>query len=244
MQIGSSRWKQLIIDGARHFGLTLSEATADLFAVHARELLKWNRKINLTTITDPLEVAVKHYLDSIAVIPFLPRSANLLDIGSGGGFPGIPLKIVLPDLPVTLIDASRKKAGFLAHAGRLLGFDRYQALHARVEDLACRKTSRGARPVQACKSAGNGLPDSFHLIVTRALASLDTFLSLGLPMLSDGGTMVAFKGRVPKEEIDFERVSRAGLSATIHRYELPYLHLGRSLVIFESSSGVSTRIAG
>ena len=244
VEIGSPAWKQLILAGARQLGLTLQEPIAELFALHARELLKWNRKINLTAITDPLEMAVKHYLDSIAAVGILPRPTNLLDIGSGGGFPGIPLKIVMPDLPVTLIDASRKKAGFLQHAGRLLGFENFQAIHARAEDLLRTANDRDDRPKEDCGAGFHGLPDSFSLIVTRALASLDGFLSLGLPMLSAGGMMVAFKGRMPEEEIDHGRVSRAGLSVTIHRYELPFLHYERSLVLFETSASEPNGTAG
>lgn len=244
MEIGSPEWKQLIVNGARHFKLALEEATAEQFALHARELLKWNRKINLTAITDPQEVAVKHYLDSIAPIRFLPRAASLLDIGSGGGFPGIPLKILMPGLAVTLIDASRKKVSFLAHAGRLLNLDRFQAVHARVEDLVRRSPRRAERQAAAAGTSTDSLPGSFGLIVTRALASLDEFLSLGLPVLAEGGVMVAFKGRMSEEEIDFGRISRAGLSVTVHRYELPYLRFERSAVILKSRSGSMVRDAG
>ena len=241
MEIGSPQWKQLIVEGARQFELALEEATVELFAAHARELLKWNRKINLTAITEPLEVAVKHYLDSIAAIPFLPPSANLLDIGSGGGFPGIPLKIAMPGLAVTLIDASRKKVGFLTHAGRLLGLDRCQAVHARAEDFAHRLQGRQA-PVSG---AGlDGLPETFGLVVTRALASIDEFVALGLPVLSAGGLMIAYKGRLADEEIDPERMAAAGLAVTVHRYELPYLGSKRSLVLLAGDAGKSARDGG
>jgi 16S rRNA (guanine527-N7)-methyltransferase len=240
VEIGSPRWKQIIADGARQFGIALESPSVELFAAHARELLKWNRKINLTAITDPLEVAVKHYLDSIAPIRFLPRPVNLLDIGSGGGFPGIPLKILMPDVPATLIDASRKKVGFLTYAGRLLGLDGFQAVHARAEDLARRMHGR---QVPGCRTPIDRLPQSFSLVVTRALASVDQFLSLGLPVLSEDGVMVALKGRVSEGEIDFEGVAAAGLAVTIHRYELPYLRARRTLVILESRSGHRVRNA-
>jgi 16S rRNA (guanine527-N7)-methyltransferase len=241
VEIGSPRWKQIIADGARQLGVTLEDPAVELFAAHARELLKWNRKINLTAITDPLEVAVKHYLDSIAPLRFLPRAVNLLDIGSGGGFPGIPLKIVMPDVPATLIDASRKKVGFLAHAGRLMGLDGFQAVHARAEDLARRVGSREGRQEPGSRTSIDRLPQSFSLVVTRALASIDRFLSLGLPVLSEGGRMVALKGRVSEGDIDFDRVAAAGLAVTVQRYELPYLHAERSLVILESRCGNRVR---
>lgn len=243
MEIGDPEWKQLIVDGARRFGLLLEDLTVERFAVHARELRIWNRKVNLTAISDPLEVAVKHYLDAVAPVRFLPRDACLLDIGSGGGFPGIPLKIVMPQLPVTLIDASRKKIGFLTHVGRRLGLDRFQALHIRAEDLAHRRRQQPTRQGFGGNTVIEGLCQSFGLIVTRAVGSLEDFLALGLPVLSKGGMMVAYKGSITKKEIDFGRFSAAGLSVFVYRYELPYLKYKRSVVIIRNKCGQPDRIA-
>ncbi|MCP4693468.1 MAG: 16S rRNA (guanine(527)-N(7))-methyltransferase RsmG, partial [Desulfobacterales bacterium] len=101
MEIGSNRWKRLLLDGAARLGAPMDESQAEAFAEHARELLLWNRSISLTTITDPRAVAVKHFLDSLAPASLLPENARLLDIGSGGGFPGIPLKVLFPAMTVT-----------------------------------------------------------------------------------------------------------------------------------------------
>ena len=109
MEIGSEKWKQLIIDGAGHFGVHINRDQAQQLALHAALMLKWNRTTNLTAITDPVDVAVKHFLDSIITVHLISLGATVLDIGSGAGFPGIPLKIMIPSLQVTLIDASRKK---------------------------------------------------------------------------------------------------------------------------------------
>ena len=219
-----------MLDGARQLELSLSNEAVEQFATHARELLRWNRKFNLTAITDPVEVAVKHYLDCVAAIRFLPSASHLLDIGSGGGFPGIPLKIAIPQMAVTLIDASRKKVSFLNHIGRQLGLKRCNALQMRAEDLSER------RPFPQTTAGGSKtsrLPDSYDLVVTRALVSLDSFLTLAVPVLAENGVLVAFKGRLSQKEIDFDPIRRKGLSVTIHRYELPYVRLQRSLVIFK-----------
>ena len=93
MEIGSIEWKAVILDGAREMRIPMDPGVADHFAVHAAELIRWGKKINLTTITDPLNVAVQHFLDSATVAPFVSPGSRMLDIGSGGGFPGIPLKI-------------------------------------------------------------------------------------------------------------------------------------------------------
>ena len=103
MQIGSKKWKNVIYDGAKDLEIQMDQGKIDQFAIHAVELSKWTRKINLTAISDPLEIAVKHFLDSIAPARYIPPDTSLLDVGSGGGFPGIPLKIMIPSLSVTLI---------------------------------------------------------------------------------------------------------------------------------------------
>ncbi|MFC1883090.1 16S rRNA (guanine(527)-N(7))-methyltransferase RsmG [Thermodesulfobacteriota bacterium] len=136
MKIGSSEWSKLIIDGARAFDLDLDRHHTDRFTAYAAELLRWNQTINLTTLTDPCEVAVKHFVDSLAPAKLVSPGATLLDIGSGGGFPGIPLKVVIPTLSITLIDASRKKVTFLKHVIRTLKLEGIEALHIRAQDLA------------------------------------------------------------------------------------------------------------
>ena len=133
MQIGSKKWRDLLYEGAKQLDIQIDKRNIDKFATYALELLKWNQKTNLTAITDPVEVAVKHFLDSIVPVKIIPHQASLLDIGSGGGFPGIPLKISLPHLSVTLIDASRKKVSFLKHIIRILELGNIKALHIRSE---------------------------------------------------------------------------------------------------------------
>jgi 16S rRNA (guanine527-N7)-methyltransferase len=105
-------WKKLIRDGAQLSGIHVSVEQAELFASHASELLIWNRKVNLTAITDPLEMAVKHFLDSIAAVPLIEPDKSILDIGSGAGFPGIPLKIMLPSNPVFSLMLPEKRLLF------------------------------------------------------------------------------------------------------------------------------------
>ena len=138
MEIGTNEWSNFLIDHAKKIGIDFDRTQNRLFSAHAAELIKWNRKINLTTITDPIEVASNHFLDSLVPARFMPPHAAMLDIGSGGGFPGIPLKVLLPELSVTLIDASRKKVSFLKHVIRTLKLDDIEALHIRAEDLADR----------------------------------------------------------------------------------------------------------
>jgi 16S rRNA (guanine527-N7)-methyltransferase len=226
MQIGSKEWSKFMIDGAGAFGLDLDDGQTGLFAIHAAELVKWNQKINLTAVTDPLEIAVKHFLDSLLAARFTPKTGNLLDIGSGGGFPGLPLKVFLPSLSVTLIDASRKKVSFLKHVIRTLKLNHIEALHGRAEDL-----TRDPRYL-----------NRFDGVVSRAVSSLKSLCRLALPVLIDGGVIIALKGDAVHEELAELQNSEAGvsgnarterrqISVNVEKYRLPLLEANRSIVI-------------
>lgn len=233
--LGSPAWKRLIIDGAGRLKVTVTPGHADQFAVHARELLRWNRKINLTSIEEPLDVAIKHYVDAVIPARFIRPDAALLDVGSGGGFPGIPLKIVLPSLSVTLIDATRKKINFLNHAIRMLRLQGIRAQHVRIEDFA--KDRR--------------LHRSFDVITCRAFSSLPSFVTGTLPLLKPDGVWIALKGRGAESELNamtgpagdptcltMEGVkgNRGSLSVESFEYRLPHLDDARSLIVLKRST--------
>ncbi|MDM8525914.1 16S rRNA (guanine(527)-N(7))-methyltransferase RsmG [Desulfococcaceae bacterium HSG8] len=211
MKISSEEWKNLITDSAKVFDIRIDRKEADQFACHALELLKWNRKTNLTAITNPSEIAIKHFLDSIVSAPLISPGSSLLDIGSGGGFPGIPLKILCPSLSVTLIDGVRKKVSFLNYVIRMLKIRDIEARHIRAEFLA---GERGT---------------AFDVIVCRALTSLDKFVLMALPLLAEGGMMIALKGKVSEKETG-AACSLASLSTEVKTYTLPYLDAERAIV--------------
>jgi 16S rRNA (guanine527-N7)-methyltransferase len=230
MQIGSKNWKNVINDGAKDLEIQIDHGKIDQFAIHAVELLKWTQKINLTAISDPLEIAVKHFLDSIAPAPIIPPDASLLDMGSGGGFPGIPLKIMIPSLSVTLIDASRKKVSFLKHVIRMLGLDNIEACHIRAEDLTRDFVSN----------------NSYDVIISRALSSLVNFVQMSLPLLSKDGLIIAMKGKMSVKEIesalslikkrpDSKENSISNFNIILKKYRLPYLKSERSIVILKKT---------
>ena len=113
--------KDLLVEGAKTFGIHLDGKAIEFFELYLKELLKWNQKINLTAIRSEKGIVLKHFLDSLSVYPYIPKTCSLLDIGSGAGFPGIPLKITQPNLEMTLIDSVRKKVDFQRHIIRMLG---------------------------------------------------------------------------------------------------------------------------
>lgn len=212
------------MDGAQLLGLHVSVEKAELFASHASELLLWNRKVNLTAITDPLEIAVKHFLDSIAAVPLIEPEASILDIGSGGGFPGIPLKIMSPSSSVFLIDASRKKTAFLNHLIRLMKLQHISARHARAETLA----------------QDSEFKNRFDLIVCRALTDLKTFVEMAYPLLAAQGSLLAYKGSLSELEIKelqnlngHPRDSKTPWAISIQKHHLPFLNQPRTLVVIK-----------
>ena len=222
MQIGSIEWKRLLQSGAKAMGLEMGAVEFDQFAVYAAELMNWTRIINLTTINDPVEVAVKHFLDSMAPAKFLSADVSLLDIGSGGGFPGIPLKIIFPYLSVCLIESSRKKVSFLKHVIRTLQLQNIEVIEGRAENFS---------------------PEvPFGVIVSRAVSSLGLLIEISRPLLADDGMVIAFKGKNIEAEIESARSrtiknttgsKRGGdlFSFEIRNYILPYLEIESSLVV-------------
>ena len=131
-----AEFTDLILKSTRKAGISLTERQADLFSLHIQLLLQWNTRLNLTRITGREEIIVKHLLDSILPARFLPSSGCALDVGTGAGFPGIPLKIVYPDLQMVLLDSSRKKVNFLTAVAATLGLKGIRVLHGRWQDFS------------------------------------------------------------------------------------------------------------
>lgn len=161
-------------------------------------LAKNNKEFNLTSITDGREAAFKHFYDSIFCEDLIPAGASVLDVGAGAGFPGIPLKIVRPDIRLTLLDSAAKKANFIEKAARSIGLD------VRVV---------GARAEQAAKKE---MRESFDVCISRAVASLDMLLELCLPFIRMGGLFLAYKGEYT-EELMRSQNALAQLGGTFER---------------------------
>ncbi len=180
--------------------------------LHARELIAWNKKINLTAIKKPLEIAEKHFIDSIAGGSFMSDAKRLADLGAGGGFPSIPIKIMNPSLTVVMIDASRKKVNFLKHVIRTLNLKDIDALQSRVEDL-------------------HEHPDyknKFDAVISRAFTELSGFAHLGLPFLNNQGVIYAMKGKNADQEITLD--VRENFDLLSHHYCLPFEKSERTMI--------------
>jgi 16S rRNA (guanine527-N7)-methyltransferase len=201
---------------SREAGLPVAEAEIQALAIFAAELRKWNRTVNLTAITGDDEIAAKHFMDSRIVAEQVRNSERVLDIGSGAGIPGIPLKIFKPTVQVVSVDAVGKKILFQRHAARLLGLEGFEAVHARVESLH----SARAR--------------WFDVITSRAFSRLEQFIGLAHPLLAPGGRMIAMKGAAAADEIAsaVDPLRERGYEITgNYPYSLPFGMGERHLVI-------------
>lgn len=199
--------------------MRLSESQANALARYAALLMRWNTVHNLTAIESPAQVLTHHLLDSLAIVPEIQRIGgerlmNALDVGAGGGLPGIPLAIAAPNLHVTLIDKVQKKIAFLTQVKLELALNNVTCVQARVETLQA--------------------DSSFELIVTRAFASLVEFVSLTRHLLAPNGWWGAMKGALPSAELDELKRSVPDVRVTrTVRLQVPHLNAERHLVLMQ-----------
>jgi len=190
----------VLSEGIRSLGLSLSRGARAKLVDYVTLLSKWNRTYNLPAIREPARMVTHHLLDALAVLPHMPplTSAHVLDVGAGGGVPGIPLAIARPDWNVVLVDANQKKVAFLTQAAIELPLGNVRAIAARVEDLT--------------------IEPRFEVVIARAFADLGTFAALSAKHLAPDGKLYAMKGALPEAEI-------AALSSTIEVVATIPLHV-------------------
>ena len=209
--------------GAAKLGLKLKPEALANFETYYRELTEWNRKMNLTSITDYDRVQVDHFLDALTVIlAWLPNSPEprVIDVGTGAGIPGIPLKIAIPQIYLTLLEATAKKATFLKHIADRLGLAGTEVVVGRAEDVAHQPDYR----------------EQFDLVLARGVAKLATLAELTLPFGCTGGQVIAHKkGQIEAElnEADFAIRTLGGTLKEIVPVTLPEFPDKRCLVVIE-----------
>lgn len=184
---------------AAELGVPLTPAQLAAFERYRRELLAWNQRVNLTSITEPREIELRHFVDSLTCLQALPDllqqrpAAALIDVGTGAGFPGLPLKLAVPELRVTLLDSVRKKTAFLEHLVSVLELGGVTVLTARAEELGHQPDHR----------------ERYDIAVSRALAELPVLLELCLPFVSVGGRLVApRRGDLQAQQAAAERAAQ------------------------------------
>src|ERR1019366_4469318 len=222
------RWLRMIVElsgefvnGLNQLDLSLSECQFEQFVCYQQELLEWNTRFNLTAITDPEEVQIRHFLDSLSLIAVYDGlQTHLLDIGSGAGFPGLALKIARPEWRVTLLEATGKKVTFLRHVIETLQLNGIEAVQGRAEEMAHQAAYRA----------------QFDLVTARAVASLSALLEYSAPYCRVGGVIVLpKKGDLADELAHGKRA--AGQLGTVFKADvavkLPGLTDGRRLLVWQ-----------
>ncbi|RPF43131.1 16S rRNA m(7)G-527 methyltransferase [Hydrogenoanaerobacterium saccharovorans] len=210
------------------FGIDLDDLQLDKLELYANTLVEWNQKINLTAITEPNEIAVKHFLDSLLLLNAvqIPQNSSLIDVGTGAGFPSVPCKVVRGDIRLTMLDSLNKRINFLNALCEALGIESVN-IHARAEE--------GGRNAK--------LREHFDIATARAVANLRELAEYCLPFVKTGGVFAALKGYDIDEELD--QAKRAikelgGKIVDVKKYILPD-ESKRSIVMIEKISQTPTK---
>lgn len=181
-----SEFQKILTDTLSAFDIVFTENQLAQLNRYYELLIEWNEKMNLTALTAPEDVALKHFADSLLLLRYcdIEKEARVIDVGTGAGFPGMVIRIARPDIQLTLLDSLQKRLGFLDEVCNELGFDDVDLIHSRAED--------GSR---------TELRDSFDIAVSRAVASLNTLCEYDMPYVKVGGRFIAMKGKEAQEEM-------------------------------------------
>ena len=210
--------KDILVKGAELIGVALTDQVVESFLLYIKELRKWNKKINLTSLRGDVEIGVKHFVDSLTVVPYLHGAERVLDIGSGAGFPGLPLKITSPAIDLLLVESSQKKCFFLQHLVRELKLEGVQIVHNRAQNKEIKEKYAGC----------------FDLVLSRALADLSTSLQLALPYPKKGGCIVGMRGKKGEQEayeVDWDALGLQLIE--VKKLTLPFVKETRVLLLFQ-----------
>jgi len=203
---------------AEKLEIKLDEEQLKKFYKYMELLIEWNKKINLTAIIEPKEVITKHFIDSLTILKYIDKNASIVDVGTGAGFPGIPLKISNHNLKVTLIDSLNKRIIFLNEVIEKLELKKIKAIHSRAEEFGKNKDYR----------------ESYDIAVSRAVARLNILAEYLLPIIKIGGKCICMKGPDTQEEIDEAKTAinvLGGEIEEIKEFALPGTEIKRTVII-------------
>lgn len=207
-----------LIEKANSIGVEISQKQAEQFYKYMELLLEWNEKMNLTAITDPEEVILKHFVDSLTIIPYLKEADTVLDIGTGAGFPGIPLKILEENKKFTLLDSLNKRIIFLQTVITELELKNIQAIHCRAEEFVSKER------------------EAYDIVTSRAVARLNVLLEYMLPFVKVGGRCICMKSFEIEEELKEAKKAIEILGGEIEKIDeitLPNTDIKRKIVVIK-----------
>jgi 16S rRNA (guanine527-N7)-methyltransferase len=200
--------------------INLNEKQMHQFYEYMQNLIEWNEKINLTAITEPEEIIVKHFVDSLTISKYINKDAKIIDVGTGAGFPGIPLKIYRDDIEVILLDSLNKRINFLNDTIKKIGLEKITANHGRAEEFARNKKYR----------------EKFDVATSRAVANMSTLSEYLIPFVKLGGTVVAMKGSEIDEEVQISKNAinvLGGKILNVEEFNLPGTDIKRNIVLIK-----------
>ncbi|MDD5474942.1 MAG: 16S rRNA (guanine(527)-N(7))-methyltransferase RsmG [Syntrophales bacterium] len=221
-------WQDIFIQAADDIGFTVTEEQARRFEIYRSELLNWNSKMSLVSLKTPYDLPVRHFVDSLTLLPHLAgvgkeKSRRLLDLGTGAGLPGIPLKIMIDALELTLVESSRKKTSFLKQVLGSLDLVNATVLNDRIENIIDRDPESAA---------------FYDYVVSRAAFSLADLIEMAHHFLVPGGLVIGMKGKPSESELNDAQEALARLEMRFvkrHDLTLPFVEAGRSLFLFRKN---------
>lgn len=220
--------RDILIEGAKEFNVELDEFQVSQFMRYKDILEEWNQKFNLTAIKDEKEVIIKHFIDSLSIIPYIQGiESSLIDVGTGAGFPGIPIKIVCDKLKINLLDSLEKRVKFLDNVISVLNLKDIYTEHARAEDYGNNPNFR----------------ESFDIVTARAVANLPVLLEYCLPLVKTGGIFIAMKGDNLEKMSDSGRALKllGGEVEKVHELILPFSDNKRNIIIIKKLRHTPTK---
>lgn len=214
------KFKELMCFYGKKIDIEFNDKQLNQFYEYMNLLLEWNEKINLTAIIEPEEIILKHFIDSLTINKYIKNNKTIADVGTGAGFPGIPLKIYRPDLNVTLVDSLNKRINFLNEVISKLNLKDINAIHSRIEDFGKDKKYR----------------ENFDYVTARAVANLSTLSEYLIPISKVNGKCICMKGSEIEEELGNSRTAINILGGRIEKidyFELPDSDISRNIIIID-----------
>ena len=217
-----NEFKEIMNENAKKINIEFNDKQLEQFFEYMNLLIEWNEKINLTAITEPKEIIIKHFIDSLTINKYIEKNNKIVDVGTGAGFPGIPIKIYRPEVEVTLVDSLNKRINFLNEVISKLGLEKINTIHARVEEFARNKKYR----------------EKFDISTSRAVANLSTLSEYLIPLVKENGKIICMKASEAEEEIEQAKKAINVLGGTIKNvetFDLPQSDIGRTIITIEKT---------
>lgn len=216
------RFEEEMSKKSKILGVRFSVEQIEQFYKYMNLLIEWNEKMNLTAITEPKEIILKHFIDSLTILKYIDDNSKLVDVGTGAGFPGVPLSIMNPTLKITLVDSLNKRLIFLQEVVKELNLKNIEIVHARAEEFGQNKNCR----------------EKFDIATSRAVANLATLSEYLVPLVKIDGKIISMKASNAKEEINDAQKAIEVLGGKIEKieeFDLPESDIGRTIIIIDKN---------